>query len=123
MVVQGTVLRNGSNVSLTVVLIDARRMRQVGSAEFDDPSGDLARVQHQAVVHLARIMKINAPEATASVESIVPNAYESYLKALGYLQRYDKPGNTDLAISELRSSVSGRLALPWVTRRLVRPTV
>jgi eukaryotic-like serine/threonine-protein kinase len=106
MVVQGSVLRKGSNVSLTVVLIDARRLRQVGSAEFDDPTGDLARVQHQAVSHLARIMKINAPAATTSAESVIPNSYESYLKALGYLQRYDKPGNADMAISELRSAVS-----------------
>ena len=28
---------------------------------------------------------------------MAPGEYESYLKALGYLQRYDKPGNPDLA--------------------------
>ena len=33
-------------------------------------------------------------------------AYEAYLSAMGHIQRYDKKGNLDLAISELRSSVA-----------------
>ena len=37
--------------------------------------------------------------------SVNPAAYEDYLKALGYMQRYDKPGNLDLAIQALQSSV------------------
>jgi len=32
-------------------------------------------------------------------------AYEAYLSAMGHIQRYDKKGNLDLAISELRSAV------------------
>jgi len=32
-------------------------------------------------------------------------AYEAYLSAMGRIQRYDKSGNLDLAISELRSAV------------------
>jgi serine/threonine-protein kinase len=32
-------------------------------------------------------------------------AYELYLKALGYTQRYDKPGNLDLAIAALNDAV------------------
>jgi TolB-like protein len=39
MVVQGSVARKGSEVSLTVVLIDAKRMRQIGSAKLEDRSG------------------------------------------------------------------------------------
>jgi eukaryotic-like serine/threonine-protein kinase len=41
--------------------------------------------------------------ATANV---APVAYESYLKALGLIERYDKPGNLDSAISALRNAVS-----------------
>src|SRR5207249_7209390 len=106
MVVQGSVARKGSDVSLTVVLIDSKRLRQIGSAEVQDRSGNLASLQNQAVVRLARMMKINASDAlNADAGNVVPSAYESYLKALGYLQRYDKPGNPDLAISELKSAV------------------
>ena len=37
--------------------------------------------------------------------SVNPAAYENYLTALGYMQRYDKPGNLDLAIQALQESV------------------
>jgi serine/threonine-protein kinase len=106
MVVQGSVTRSGSDVFLTVVLIDAKRLRQIGSAKLEDHSGDLASLQNQAVVHLARMMKVNASEVSHGIgASVAPSAYESYLKALGYLQRYDKPGNPDLAISALKATV------------------
>ena len=106
MVVQGAVERKGRGVLLTVVLIDAKRLRQIGSLQLDDPAGDLAALQDQAVTRLARMMRVNVSEAlhTAS-SSNTPNAYESYLKALGYIQRYDKPGNLDLAIRELNSAL------------------
>jgi serine/threonine-protein kinase len=34
-----------------------------------------------------------------------PAAYEDYLTALGYMQRYDKAGNLDLAITSLQNSI------------------
>jgi serine/threonine-protein kinase len=118
MVVQGSVARKGSDVSLTVVLIDSKRLRQIGSAQLENRTGDLAALQNQAVLHLARMMKVNPTDASpAPSASIVPSAYESYLKALGYLQRYDKPGNPDLAIAALNSAVEfdPRFALGYAT--------
>ena len=118
MVVQGAIERKGPDVSLTIVLIDSKRLRQIGSARLEDPSGDLAALQHQAVVHLARMMKVKVPEGTsAPAGSVAASAYESYLKALGYLQRYDLPGNPDLAISALNSEVEKdhRFALGYAT--------
>jgi eukaryotic-like serine/threonine-protein kinase len=49
--------------------------------------------------------------------SVTPNVYESYLKALGYMQRYDKPGNLDLAISALSLALEKdpRFALGYAT--------
>jgi tetratricopeptide (TPR) repeat protein len=40
-----------------------------------------------------------------SPESNKSAAYEGYVAALGFLQRYDKPGNLDRAIAQLRSSL------------------
>jgi serine/threonine protein kinase/tetratricopeptide (TPR) repeat protein len=118
MVVQGSIQRRGPAVSLTVVLIDAKRLRQIGSVELEDASGDLATVQNQAVSHLARMMRVKMSEdALVPAKGIAPNSYESYLKALGYLQRYDKPGNIDLAITALNSAVEtdARFALGYAT--------
>jgi eukaryotic-like serine/threonine-protein kinase len=118
MVVQYSVLRKGSDVSLTVVLIDSKRLRQIGSAQFENPNGDLVALQGQAVTHLARLMKVDSGSIAATpAANVAPSAYESYLKALGYMQRYDKPGNADLAISELKSAIAKnpRFALGYAT--------
>jgi tetratricopeptide (TPR) repeat protein len=118
MVVQGSVQRKGPGVYLTVVLIDSKRLRQIGSVQVQDGSGDLASVQNQAVSHLARMMRVNMSEAALIPEkTMAPSSYESYLKALGYIQRYDKPGNLDLAIDALNSAVrtDTRFALGYAT--------
>jgi eukaryotic-like serine/threonine-protein kinase len=106
MVVQGRVRRQGSGVYLTVSLIDSKRLRQIGSAELEDASGNLAKLQSEAVTKLARLMRVRQSAASlASAGTAVPSSYESYLKALGYIQRFDKPGNLDNAISALNSAV------------------
>jgi serine/threonine-protein kinase len=106
-VVKGSVARNGPNVTLTVDLIDTKDLRQIGSADVQDSSGNLAALQDEVVTKLAKLMHIDAPAETAPAggASGSPAAYESYLRALGYVQRYDTPGNLDLAITELHEAV------------------
>jgi serine/threonine protein kinase/tetratricopeptide (TPR) repeat protein len=118
MVVQGSIARNGPDVSLTVVLIDSKRLRQIGYAQLNNPSGDLASLQNQAVAHLASMLKISASGISpVPATTVASTAYESYLRALGFLQRYDKPGNPALAISELNSALAQnpRFALGYAT--------
>ena len=107
LVVQGSVARDGQAVHLNVALIDAQNLRQLGSAQLEDRAGDLSSLQDEAVTRLARLMKINvsADMLRNSGSSAAPAAYEDYLSALGYMQRYDKPGNLDLAIHSLQSAV------------------
>jgi serine/threonine-protein kinase len=107
LVVKGSVGRDDRGVHLTVNLINTKTLRQVGSAAVEDASGDFAAVQDEAVSRLARLMgiKVTADMLRATGGSVTPAAYESYLKALGYMQRYDKPGNLDQAIGELQNAV------------------
>ncbi len=107
MVVKGSIAREGGDVRLTVNLIDTKSLRQVGSAALEDRAGDLATLQDEAVSRLARLMHINvtAEMLRSTGGSVVPAAYEQYLKALGYVQRYDKPGNLDAAITALEGAV------------------
>ncbi|HXM14736.1 MAG TPA: protein kinase [Candidatus Eremiobacteraceae bacterium] len=105
MVIEGNVRRTTSGVHLTVVLIDAKRLRQIGSAQVEDPNGDLAEVEDAALVHLGRMMKVSVPEGIAQAKSTNAGAYRSYIDGLGFLQRYDKPGNVDHAITSLESAV------------------
>ncbi len=108
LVVKGSVMRDNSGVHLTVNLIRTKDVRQEGSLTLQDPAGDFARLQDQAVSGLARLMHVEVPaSASHSAEAAAaPAAYESYLKALGYMQRYDKPGNLEQAITALSGAVS-----------------
>jgi len=107
-VVEGSITRDGQSVRLTVDLIDAKDLRQLGSATFEDRAGDIATLQDEAVAKLAKLMHINVSvEMLRSTNgSANPAAYESYLKGLGYAQRYDTPGNLDRAINALNSAVT-----------------
>ncbi|MGA2419006.1 MAG: protein kinase [Candidatus Acidiferrum sp.] len=107
MVVKGKIQRTGQAVQLTVDLINAKDLRQIGSATIEDAAGDLAALQNDAVARLARMMNIRVSADTLRAEAVsaAPTSYEGYLKALGYIQRYDKPGNLDLAITALQAAV------------------
>ncbi len=107
LVVKGSVMRDNSGVHLTINLIRTRDIRQEGSLSLQDPAGDFAALQDQAVSGLARLMHVEVPATAlrASGGPAAPAAYESYLKALGYMQRYDKPGNLDLAINALTGAL------------------
>jgi serine/threonine protein kinase/tetratricopeptide (TPR) repeat protein len=117
MVVQGKVRRKGSAVIATVVLVDAKRMRQIGSADVANSHGDLADLQDQALLHVVRLIGVRPPEntKTTELENASPDSYESYLRGVGLLQRYDKTGNIEQAIEQLRSSVNAdsRFALGY----------
>jgi eukaryotic-like serine/threonine-protein kinase len=108
LVVEGSLQRDNSGAHLTVNLIRTKDVRQEGSVSLQDRNGDFAALQDQAVSGLARLMHVEVP-ATALHNAegpAAPAAYESYLKALGYMQRYDKPGNLDQAIASLSSAVN-----------------
>jgi serine/threonine-protein kinase len=106
--VRGTVNKQGQNIQLTVELIDTKNLRQIGSAELEDANGNIGSLENQAVTRLARLMNLRVPQEAVQQASTssAPGAYESYLTALGYLQRYDKPGNVDLAIASLQKSIA-----------------
>ncbi|HLK03108.1 MAG TPA: protein kinase [Candidatus Acidoferrum sp.] len=107
LVVKGSIRRDGKDIQLTVNLIDAKDLRQLGSAVLDDRAGDLSSLQDEAVARLGRLMNINvsAEMLRATGGRASPAAYELYLKALGLMQRYDKPGNLDQAVNALNDAV------------------
>jgi serine/threonine-protein kinase len=107
LVVKGSVERDGTDIHLTVNLIDTNTLRQIGSADVEDPAGDLSTLEDKAASRLARLMNISvtADLLRNTGGRVNPAAYEDYLTALGYMQRYDKPGNLELAITALGNSI------------------
>ena len=107
LVVKGEITRNQQAVRIGVNLIDSKKLRQIGSANFEDRAGDLDVLQDEVVARLAKLMHINvtADMLRDTGGSVSPAAYQSYVKALGYIERYDAPGNLDLAIASLNDAV------------------
>jgi serine/threonine-protein kinase len=106
LVVTGSVQRQGPAVRLIVSLVDAASMRQIGSRTLDDAGGDFAQLQDSAVTQLSSMLDLGGGSQGPGVErSIPPAAYEAYLKGLGYMQRYDKPGGLHSAIREFTSAI------------------
>ena len=118
LVVKGSINRQANDIQLLLNLIDTRKLRQLGSVSVEDRAGDLATLQDEAVSQLARLLDVNVPAGMLSGgRSVTPAAYEGYLKALGYMQRYDKPGNLELAMNELNNAlkIDPRFALGYAT--------
>jgi serine/threonine-protein kinase len=104
LVVKGSIQRSGPMVRLIVNLISTHPVRQLASADLQDSAGDFAALQDRAVERLAHVMDLVSGAVAERTDTHVPTAYEDYLKSLGYMQRYDKTGNLDLAIAELTSA-------------------
>jgi serine/threonine-protein kinase len=106
-VVEGSLRRDGQAIHLTVNLVNTKNLRQIGSVTLDDRAGDFSSLEDEAVARVAKLMRIEmTPEMLrANGGAVNAGAYELYLKALGYTQRYDKAGNLDLAIAALNDAV------------------
>jgi eukaryotic-like serine/threonine-protein kinase len=104
--VEGTLRRGGQMIHLTVNLVNTKNLRQIGSVTLEDQAGDFSSLEDEAVARLAKMMRIEVtPEMLRATGGVNGGAYELYLKALGYTQRYDKPGNLDQAIAALDNAV------------------
>ncbi len=106
--VEGSLRREGQTIHMTVNLVNTRNLRQIGSVTLEDQAGDFSSLEDEAVARIAKLMRIDVtPEMLRAAGGAVnAGAYEYYLKALGYIQRYDKAGNLDLAIAALNNAVT-----------------
>jgi serine/threonine-protein kinase len=73
-----------------------------------DNNGNLSALEDEAIAKIAKLMHVSTTEESLRnpAHTSTPSAYENYLKALSYIERYDKPGNLDLAIGELENAVT-----------------
>jgi eukaryotic-like serine/threonine-protein kinase len=106
-VVKGRFERHDHAAHLNLTLIDTKKMREIGFADAENEEGDLASLQDEAVTRLGRLMNLSVREdlVRGTEQPVNRAAYEDYLLALGYIQRYDKSGNLDLAVAALQSAV------------------
>jgi eukaryotic-like serine/threonine-protein kinase len=106
-VVKGRFERHDHVAHLNLTLIDTKKMREIGYADVENQSGDLASLQDEAVTRLGRLMNLSLKDdiAVENEQPVTRAAYEDYLTGLGYFQRFDIPGNIELAITALQNAV------------------
>lgn len=108
LVVKGKLERAGQHVAININLINAETLRQIGAVTASNDNGDLASAEQDAITQLGRLLNVSgASDAVVrSGSSSVPAAYDLYLEALSYLQRFDKPQNLDLAVDRLQKAIA-----------------
>ena len=98
--ITGSVQRVGDRTRLTLNLNDAKTLRQLQSSVQDYLRTDLS-LQDGVIVKLVHMLNLelrpNIHQVLAAGRTNVPEAYDFYLQGRGYLQRYDKVENLDLA--------------------------
>jgi len=105
-VISGSFTRDPTTgARLRLTLIDPKRNREIGFVDVASVGGDLAAIEDEAIARIGRLMDISVKEDLVHPGAGSGAAYEDYLAGVGYFQRFDKPGNLELATTALESAV------------------
>jgi serine/threonine protein kinase/tetratricopeptide (TPR) repeat protein len=110
LVLEGSVHSVGEQVRVNCSLVDSKTHRQLSSSTITaDPKDALAledRVASEVTSWLAADQGIQTRPPVPTRNKSNPEAYASYLRGRGYLTDYQKRESLELAIAELKNSVS-----------------
>jgi len=109
LVLEGTAHRVGDQIRINCSLVDSRTHRQIAARSITSTTTDVIGLEDEVsnqVASLISLIGIQAPTHESARLKSKPQAYASYLRALGYLQEYQKPENIDLAIAEFRNAIA-----------------
>jgi serine/threonine protein kinase/tetratricopeptide (TPR) repeat protein len=119
LVVTGSVERTGDNVILRVNLVDTKTLLQLSARSIDIRREDLSKMEDQLLDVVAELLDFQLqPQARTVLTAggtTIADAYDEYLLGRGYLRRYDKEGNLELAISAFKEALQrdSRYALAY----------
>jgi len=109
LVLAGSLQRAGPRVALDINLVDARTRRQLRSLSLEADANDPAALQSGMVLEVARLLELElqptAQRVLTAGRTGVARAYEHFLQGRGYLARYEKPENIDLALEQFRRAL------------------
>jgi tetratricopeptide (TPR) repeat protein len=104
LVMEGSLQQAGSQLRINCSLVDARTHRQLGARSLTASVGDIFGLEDQVVTEALNILSVEVPPtARANLltrPDTTPEAYQHYLRGLGYLQDYQKVENIQSAIAE-----------------------
>ncbi len=101
----GTMKRAGAAITVSVDLIDAKRLRRIASEAITDDAANISTWQETLALRTVALLGwkagSRAREALASGGTTVPAAFEADLRGLGYLVRSRKREDLDAAVRAL----------------------
>ncbi len=107
-VVEGTVLRDGSRVSVALRMHDAEKDEQVWSARFEDELGNIMLMQAKAAQEIANQVRVQlGPEEReqfAAARPVNPDAYNAVLKGIFHVERFN-PEDMRIAATHFQRAV------------------
>lgn len=110
LVISGSAQRWGDRLQFTFTLIDAARLRQVGSKSIEFDSSNPIAFRNGAIDSVVGLLDVElspaARKAVARGETSTGNAYMEYLRGRGYLARYDAGQNLEHALESLQRAVN-----------------
>jgi TolB-like protein/Flp pilus assembly protein TadD len=117
-VVEGSVLRVGDRVRITVQLIQADPERHLWARDYQRELRDVLSLQDEVARDVARQIRVTLSDAgegrPRDGRSVDPDAYEAYLRGRHHWNRRD-PGSLERALEEFRTArkIEPTWALPW----------
>ena len=103
-VLEGSVQQAGPQLRINCMLVDAATQRPLGASTITAATNDIFGLEDKVVSKALEILALEIPKTqreSAHVRADTkPEAYQHYLRGLGYLQEYQKPENVQSAIAE-----------------------
>ena len=94
-IVEGSVRRSGDHIRVTAQLIDTRDGTHRWSETYDREASDTLKVQDEIATSLVRALQLEVAGSSFLKARVLPNnseAYDTYLRGLHALNRYDQQG-------------------------------
>jgi len=108
-VVEGSVLRSGDKVRITIQLIDAHEDRHLWAKSFERTSGDVLALEDELASTIANEIHVQLTPAEktrlAATRRVNPAAYDAYLKGRYFFNR-PSDENLEKAISQFEEAVA-----------------
>jgi serine/threonine protein kinase/tetratricopeptide (TPR) repeat protein len=109
LVVTGTAQRQDGLIKLTMNLVDAQSSRQLKSQMFEVPQAKTAGMEGVLLKGLAEMLGIplepQVLQTLVSGGTRISGAYDFYLQGRGYLQRFERIENINLAIGMFENAI------------------
>ena len=107
-VVEGSVRRSGDHIRVTAQLIDTRDGTHRWSETYDREASDTIKVQDEIATSLVRALQLEVASSGVLQGRVLPKngeAYDTYLRGLHALNRFDQPGMNE-AVAHFRHALT-----------------